>query len=292
MTGAARRFAPDVHRDAMLLLGLLVGLAYAAGLFATPVDAVNYWGAGPSLMLYPPSWSEVGEGFLFYPPPVAQISALLQPVGWAVFIVVLMVTIFGSFWYCCREWSLPLVAAAIPFYLGVGPDWPATFLSYALIGNLQWVLAAVSILAIRHPALWAFLFFTKVTTAVGWLWHVARGEYGAAAMGAFASAVVLAISFVASPYMWADFISFAVRNAALQDSPIPMFPVPYVVRVPMSAALIVWGGRTDRAWTVPAGVGWALPAMYGLGFLPFWVAALRMARSPTPLGGDSPAHPA
>lgn len=292
MTRGSRRFVPDIHRDAMLLLGLLVGLAVAAGQFATPVDAVNYWGAGSSSNLYPESLSEVREGLLFYPPPVAQISTLLQPIGWPVFIVALMVTIFASFWYCCREWSLVLVTAAIPFYLGLGPDWPATFLSYALIGNLQWVLAAACIIAIRRPSLWSFLLFTKLTTSIGWLWHVVRGEYRAAAIGAATAAVVLIFSVVAAPNLWVEFIAFAVRNAALKDSPIPMFPIPYVLRVPMSVALLVWGARTNREWTVPVAVGWALPAVYGLGFLPFSVAGLRLARSPAPSPSGPSLRPA
>jgi hypothetical protein len=39
---------------------------------------------------------------------------------------------------------------------------------------------------------------------------------------------------------------------------------------------VVWGASTDRRWTVPVAVGWALPALYGWGFLPFWVAAVRL----------------
>ena len=60
---------PDLSRDAMLLLGILVGIAQASGRFAAPVDALAYWQAGTSTNLYPESWSEVGTGYLFYPPP-------------------------------------------------------------------------------------------------------------------------------------------------------------------------------------------------------------------------------
>ena len=113
---------PDLSRDAMLLLGILVGIAQASGRFAAPVDALAYWQAGTSTNLYPESWSEVGTGYLFYPPPVAQISALLQPIGWPAFILLLTASTFAAFWYCARNWSLPLVLLGIPYFLGIGPE--------------------------------------------------------------------------------------------------------------------------------------------------------------------------
>jgi hypothetical protein len=39
-------------------------------------------------------------------------------------------------------------------------------------------------------------------------------------------------------------------------------PVPLWVRLPVAVALVVWGARTDRAWTVPVGAMLALPALW------------------------------
>jgi len=260
----------------MLLLGLGVGIAIALGTFATPVDAVAYWLAGTSTNLYPADWSAVAPGYLFYPPPIAQLSRLIQPVGWQVFIVMWMLVIFASFWYCARRLSLALVAIGIPYFLGVGPDAPATFLSYALLGNIQWPLAALSVVAIKRPASWAVLLSTKVSTAIGWWWHVFRAEWRAAAIAAGASGLVVGLSVLLGPDLWAQFIEFAVRNGNFADPPMPLFPIPFWIRIVTGAALLFWGARTNRAWTVPVACGWALPALYGLGFLPFWIAALRL----------------
>ena len=111
-----------------------------------------YWQAGTSPDLYPTSWSAIVTGQMPYPPPIAQISTLLQPMGWPAFILLLTTFTFAAFWYCAREWSLPLIAIGIPWFLGIGPGEPATFLGYALIGNLQWILAALTVLALRHSA--------------------------------------------------------------------------------------------------------------------------------------------
>lgn len=283
------RWKPDVHRDAMLLIGVMVGVAHAFGGFAAPVDAVSYWEAGSSTNLYPETWAEAGgAGYIFYPPPLAQVSTLLQPLGWPIFIVLLMSATFGAFWYCAREWSLPLVAIGIPYFLGVGPELAGTFLGYALLGNIQWLLAALSIVALRHPAIWAVHLVSKITAAIGWWWFVLRGEWRAAAVGALASVIVIGVSFALAPAMWFDFIGMASRNAGMADPPMPLFAVPFGVRIATAIPVLIWGARTDRPWTVPAVVGWSLPAIYGYGFLPFFVAAARLYLDPglarTPMG--------
>lgn len=260
----------------MLLIGVVVGLAYAVGSLATPIDAIYYWQAGTSAQLYPADWSAFHVGHIFYPPPLAQISALLQPIGWPIFVTLLMTATFGAFWFCARQWSLPLVCLGIPYYLDVGPEAPATFLAYALLGNIQWILAALTVVALRHPAVYPVLFLTKVTSGIGWLWHLARREWSPAFVGATATLGVAAISFVAAPTLWSDFIGFVGRNATMANPPLPTFPVPFSVRFPMAVALILWGATRNHRWTVPIAAGLALPVIWGIGFLPFFVAATRL----------------
>lgn len=269
-------FRPDISRDATLLVGLIVGVAFAVGGFAKPVDAVVYWQAGTSSALYPASWSECCEGHLFYPPPIAQLSTLLQPLGWQLFVILLTVAIFASVWYCARAWSLPLLAAGIPFYLGIGPELPSIFLSYALLGNIQWILAALTIVAFERPAAYSLLAVTKMTTGIGWLWPVFRREWRSAAIGAAATMVVVGVSFVLAPTLWFDFVGFVLRNASMADPPVPLFPVPFPVRLASAVALIAWGAPRNHRWVVPIAAGLAVPALWGMSFLPFLVAATRL----------------
>ena len=275
------RWTPDLHRDVMLLLGVLCGLAQAMGVLAIPVDAVSYWNAGQSKDLYPELWSEVSHGILFYPPPTAQVLTLLQPIGWPAFVTILTTGIFAAMWYCARQWSWPLLALGVPYLLwGVGPQVAATFLGYALMGNLQWILAALTLVALRHPAVWSIELVTKVTSAIGWWWHVLRGEWRAAAIGAAASVAIVAVSFALSPGLWFEFIEFARRNGTMANPPLEAFFVPFGLRLATAVPLLVWGARTNRPWTVPVACGWSLPALFGLGFLPFWVAASRLVERP------------
>jgi hypothetical protein len=60
----------------------------------------------------------------------------------------------------------------------------------------------------------------------------------------------------------------------MEHPPLTTFLVPIGIRIPTALALVIWGARTSRPWTVPLAVGWALPAIYGMGFLPYWAAAL------------------
>jgi hypothetical protein len=266
----------NLSRDSMLLIGILVGIAQAMGSFAAPVDGIAYWEAGTSSRLYPELWSDSRPGYLFYPPPIAQLSTLLHPIGWPAFIVCLTTLTFAAFWYCAGRWSLPLIVIGIPWFLGIGPEEPAKFLAYALIGNVQWILAALTVLALRRPSLWAVELVTKVTTGIGWWWHVLRGEWRAAATGAAATLIIVGISFAASPSSWIDYLGFAARNYSAPDPPLPMLPIPLGIRLATAALLLIWGARTNRPWTVPAACGWSLVGMFGFAFLPFFVAAWRV----------------
>ncbi len=269
------RFA-DFSQSAMMLIGILVGISQVGGWFAPPVDATMYWNAGTSAHLYPESWSVVSSGQLLYPPPIAQISTLLQPIGYSAFVVSLTEATFFAFWFCARRWSLPLIVLGLPWLLGIGPQEPATFLTYALNGNLQWILAALTVVAVRHSAAWAVVLVTKVTSAAGWWWHVLRGEWGAAAIGAAATVLVVGVSVAFAPGLWFEYLDFAGRNFTAANPPIPTFAIPLGVRLATGVPLLIWGARTNRPWTVPAVCGWSLVGLYGFGFLPFFVAAWRV----------------
>jgi hypothetical protein len=275
------RWRLDVHRDGMLLVGFLVGLGQVRGLLPAPVDAVNYWLAGTSTDVYPDQWGSPGAGqWLYYPPPVVQLSRLIQPIGFDLFVILLSMATFLAMWSCARRWSFPLLALGVLAMVGIMPAFGVVFLSYVVLGNLQWILAALTLLAFRHPALWALQLVSKMTTALGWWWHPLRGEWRQAARGALAAAILLGISALASPDLWADFLRFGLRNGDLANPPMVGFAIPFAVRLPMAIALLVWGARTDRRWTVPIASGWALLVIWDIGFMPFVIAATRLVEAP------------
>jgi hypothetical protein len=88
--------------------------------------------------------------------------------------------------------------------------------------------------------------------------------------------IIVGISVALSPGLWIDYLGFALRNHSASDPPLLMFPIPLGIRLASAAGLLIWGARTNRAWTVPVACGWSLVGMWGFAFLPFFVAAWRV----------------
>jgi hypothetical protein len=161
-----------------------------------------------------------------------------------------------------------------------------------LIGNPQAIVAAAIVIGFRWPAAWAFVLLTKIGPGVGLLWFAVRGEWRNLAIAVGTTAAIVAVSVAVAPGMWVEFTRFAVSNAGVAP-PVPVVPIPLFVRLPMSIALIVWGARTDRRWTVPIAAGWASLALYEWSALVIWLAALPLLRPADrlPDGSHRPTSP-
>jgi hypothetical protein len=136
------------------------------------------------------------------------------------------------------------------------------------VGNIHFLLAAAVYIGMRYPAVWAFVLLTKVTPGVGLVWFLVRREWRSLAIALGATALIVGVSFVMVPGHWVDWIGSLVGNAR-QQWPYPLFPVPLAVRLVAAAALIAWGARTDRRWTLIVGTTLAIPTL--------WPANLAMA---------------
>jgi hypothetical protein len=263
-------------RDGTLLVGLLAGIAQVIGRLPPPGDASVYWlaGADPEL-LYPTRWDVVAGPMYVYPPPLALTVGALHVLPYEVYIVVTTALLFAALWYCAGRWTPVIIVAGIVGTL-VRPLWPlAVPLSYALLGNVQLLLAAGIVIALRHPVAWSLPVLTKIGPGVGLVWYVARREWRSLAMALLGCAIVVLISGLAAPGAWGKYLAFVQRSSDLYI-PLPVIPIPWLIRLLMSSALIAWGGATGRAWTVPIGAGWAMPALYPWSFLGIWIGAIRL----------------
>ena len=65
--------------------------------------------------------------------------------------------------------------------------------------------------------------------------------------------------------MWLDWVEYLVANSSGAPGGF-WVPVPLWIRVPAAAALVIWGARTDRVWTVPVATTIALPMLWFAGF--------------------------
>jgi len=152
-------------------------------------------------------------------------------------------------------------------------------------GNVSLLLAAAIVVGFRWPAAWSLVLLTKITPGIGLLWFAVRREWRSLAIALGATAAIALVSFVVLPDQWRAWIDVVIRNAlAGKTGTWASVPIPIWVRLPISIALVVWGARTDRRWTVPVAAMLALPAL--------WYGGLSMLLAVIPLlrrdGGAEP----
>lgn len=148
--------------------------------------------------------------------------------------------------------------------------------NHLTIGNVQPLLLAAVVLGLRFPQLWAIPLLTKIGPGVGLLWFVVRREWRRLAIALGTTAAIAAVSFVLDPQAWFNWVRFITSNVTT-PSPVAVVPIPGWVRFPAAIALIVWGARTDRAWTLPIACGIASFALYEWSFLTIWLGVFAFA---------------
>ncbi|HEV7809946.1 MAG TPA: glycosyltransferase family 87 protein [Candidatus Limnocylindrales bacterium] len=263
-----------------LVLGL-VGVLLAAGFYANhlaPVDTLHYFQTGQSDQLYGTVWG-VGTGpdaWYVYPPPFATVVRLLSFGGWGQWLVLWTVVLAVSF-AVVRWVGVTAVLAGFGLRLFVDNFKPISEpANHLTIGNVQPLLLAAVVLGLRYPAMWAIPILTKIGPGIGVLWFVVRREWRSLAIALGTTAAIVGVSVLVSPREWTDWIRFITANVAT-PSPVPVVPIPSWIRFPAAVALIVWGARTNRPWTLPIACAIASFALYEWSFLTIWLGALAFA---------------
>jgi hypothetical protein len=184
-----------------------------------------------------------------YSPAFLQLVTPLTQLPWQAFMAV---------------WTALLIAAARfltgPRLLAAGLLFPFTAMEIAG-GNVSLFLAVAIVIGFRWPAAWALVLLTKITPGIGLLWFAVRREWRHLAIALVATAAIVAVSFVMLPQQWRDWVDVVIGNAG-KGGTWASVPVPLWIRLPIAAAVVVWGARTDRAWTVPVAAMLALPALW------------------------------
>ena len=272
--------APD--RAAAVRHGLvLTGLIIAAWMYLVVgdrtwqhigADGVIYWGVDPA---NPYPGAEVGGlGAYLYSPAFAQVFWLVGRLPHEVFIV---------------GWTVLLAVIAV----WLARPWPAALLVLALavsqeilIGNIHLLLALAIVVGFRWPATWSFVLLTKVTPGVGLIWFAVRREWRslAIALGTTVGIVVISLA-IGGIQPWQDWIALLRHDGTGESWRL-------YIRLAMAAALVAWGARTDRRWTVPLAALVALPVVWADSFsLLLGCVALSRGPAPSPARAASPALP-
>ena len=272
MTAGGYPIRPSIlrpARDGAIVALLALAVAHALELTQVGVDAHAYWAVDPA---DPYAHTRPGEfGAFFYAPVAAQLLAPFQALPWPLF---------------AAAWSLVL-AAALVWQAGLWTAFALLLLpvfAEVAAGNIHLLLGVAVIVGFRWPAAWAFVLLTKVTPGIGLLWFAVRREWRSLAIALCATIALAGASFAFAPDLWSRWIEVLTAAAGAEEWPFTV-QVPLPIRLAAAAALVIWGARTDRRWTVPAGATLALPVL--------WVNGLAMLVAAMPLiatrVGETPA---
>ena len=244
-------------RDALIVAGIGRALYYFFVQDIQPwtfagLDARAYWRID---LAHPYAGSAVGEVSTYlYSPAFAQAMAPFSALPFELYFAI---------------WTA--VSLVILIWLLRPMPWVGLVLSLPIVyelcvGNIHFLLAGAVVLAFERPALWAFGILTKITPGIGLLWHVLRREWRQVLVAGTVTLAITAVSFLANPTAWADWIGLLLANAGSGEA-LP-------IRVAAAAALIVVGARTERRWLVPVAVWVSLPVVW----INSWVILLAAVR--------------
>jgi hypothetical protein len=197
-----------------------------------------------------------------YSPAFLQLVTPLTRLPWQAFMAVWTAILIGAVRFLTG-----------PRLLAVGLLFPFTAMEVAG-GNVSLLVAVAIVVGFRWPAAWSMVLLTKITPGIGLLWFAVRGEWRNLAIALGATAAIIAVSALMLPQQWRDWVDVVIANAG-KGGTWASVPVPLWIRLPIGVAVVVWGARTDRAWTVPVAAMLALPAL--------WYGGLSMLLAVIPL---------
>lgn len=261
--------SPSVKAGLWLALGLwllIVVLSAPGHAWSAAQEAWCYW--IPSI-IDPYRQSDWTSPVAYvYSPAFLEVIAPLRALSWTAFVAV---------------WTA-LLLGAVTYLTGLRLLWLGVLVAAAELygGNISLFLAVAIVLGFRWPATWAFVILTKVTPGIGLLWFAVRREWRNLSIALAATALVAGASAVAMPLAWQQWVHVLMANAG-RDGTWAAVPIALWVRLPMAVALVVWGARTDRRWTVPVASMLALPALW-FGSLSMLLAVIAVGRMWEPAG--------
>ncbi len=130
-------------------------------------------------------------------------------------------------------------------------------------GQLDLIFAAVVIVGMRYPVVWALPFLTKVTPGVGIVWFLVRREWRSLAIALTATIAIVAVSVRFDPQAWVGWFALLGRSEFPDINDGLLFvPIALWVRLPVSVAIVAWGAATDRTWTIPIAVTLGMPIVW------------------------------
>jgi hypothetical protein len=245
-----RRQTLRAMRDGAIVACLVLAVAHLLGLLDIGVDAYTYWTADPASP-YGATAPGTAQAY-FYSPAFAQLSAPIHLLPWQVFICLWTVLLTAALVWQAGLWTA-LALLLVPVFVDL------------TVGNIHLLLGAAILLGFRWPWTWSFVVLTKITPGVGLLWFAFRREWRSLGIALGATAVIAGGSFAFAPHLWSEWVDVLTAAARAPDWEF-IVPIPVWFRLPVAVAIVFWGARTDRRWTVPLASCLALPVLWFNGF--------------------------
>lgn len=237
-------------RDGLLLAGLIFNLTLLVA-----------WSADLDLWIDAHSWEQIdlsdlygsamtslgGIGAFRFAPVIAWMLYPLSRLPWPAIVAV---------WTALNLVALMILGRRNSALLLIG--FPPVLLEL-LNGNIHLLMALAVWAGLRWPIAWSFILLTKVTPGIGLLWFAARSEWRQLGMALGGTAAIVMVGSALAPGQWGAWVGILVVSSEMSvPTPLP----PLLVRLPIAAAVVLFAGRTDRAWLVPVGVVIAMPTVW------------------------------
>lgn len=129
-------------------------------------------------------------------------------------------------------------------------------------GQLDIAFAVVAVLGLRWPALWVLPLLTKITPGIGIVWFLVRREWRSLVIAMGVTLGVMTVSFMLDPGGWVSWVAMLLRAEFPRDPQLVYLDVPLTIRFPIALAVIAWGARTNRRWTIPVAMTLAMPIVW------------------------------
>jgi hypothetical protein len=259
MSSAKGDSGSPLRANAVYVMALTIGLA--ASWISLEVlqgwpwlyDAHAYWAMRIDEPYARSSFGTL-DAFL-YSPAFAQAFSPLTHLPWRAFTALYAAAMLATVGWLARpvrgRWLIPFALFALPELVA---------------GNIHIFLAAAIVLGMRYPAAWSFVILTKVLPGVGLVWFAVRREWRFLGAAVAIAVAIAGLSFLAAPHLWPEWI--AVLRGSDPVPGVTAYQPPWWLRLPVALALVVWGARMNRPWTMPLAALISLPT--------FWTSSIAL----------------
>ena len=130
-----------------------------------------------------------------------------------------------------------------------------------LRGNISTFVALFAVLAIQKSAAWwSPILLTKITPAIGMVWHLVRREWRELGIAIGVTAAIVALGFLVNADLWRAWFGTLVNADATYELGHPLGPL--WLRLILGGLVAAAAAWTNRAWLISIAMLVAVPGLW------------------------------